>query len=130
MHVANRQTARRYERTEGIVSFLLLSRIDGGSRHLTTTLVEVEPGGRQRLHSHAPEQVYFIVEGRGIMRVGEEEREVVEGDCVFVPSGETHGIVNAGAEPLRYFSAAAPSFDEEELRSLWPLPPESRSLTP
>lgn len=124
MHVANRRDAPRYRRAEGITSFLLVSRRTCSAKHLTTTLVEIEPGGVQRTHSHEPEQIYFILEGRGVMRVGEEQRAVVQGDCVHIPSNVSHGIANESASMLRYFSAAAPSFAYEDLVRLWPLPPE------
>jgi mannose-6-phosphate isomerase-like protein (cupin superfamily) len=124
MHVSTRRTSARYQRPEGITSYLLLARSAGGSKHLTVTEVVLEPGGSQRVHSHAPEQAYFLLEGRGLVQVGDEKRVVAEGDCVFVPSGEEHGIVNPGPGRLRYLSAASPSFSESEIREIWPLPPE------
>jgi mannose-6-phosphate isomerase-like protein (cupin superfamily) len=124
MNVLRKESAPRYRRPEGITSFLLASPRTCTSKHLTTTLVELEVGGSQRIHSHAPEQVYFILAGSGEMTVGTETRQVGPGDCVFIPSGSPHGIVNRGSEPLRYFSAAAPAFTPEELATVWPLPSE------
>ena len=121
MVVLNKTTAPRYQRPEGIVSYLLASARTCNSRHLTTTMVELAPSGEQRAHSHAPEQVYFILEGSGVMTVGDDAQNVRAGDCVFIPSGTQHGIRNSGASTLRYFSAAAPGFGEAELRTLWPL---------
>jgi mannose-6-phosphate isomerase-like protein (cupin superfamily) len=87
-------------------------------------LVEIESGGEQRIHQHLPEQVYFILEGTGEMSVAGEIRAVGPGDCVFVPSGNPHGIRNGGQGMLRYFSAAAPAFAAEELAALWPMASE------
>ena len=75
------------------------------------TRVEVAPGSRQRLHYHDAEQVYLVLEGRGRMRVGGEEREVGHGDLVYIPSGMPHGIENVADEPLEYVSAATPAMD-------------------
>jgi mannose-6-phosphate isomerase-like protein (cupin superfamily) len=124
MKILRPKHAPRYVREEGITSFLLVSPRTCGAKLLTTTLVELAPGGSQRVHSHEPEQVYLILEGRGRMTVGSEEADVVAGECVFVPSGSPHGLRNTGPERLRYFSAAAPSFSREELERLWPLEPE------
>lgn len=121
MKILRKPTAPRYERDEGITSYLLASPRTADARHLTTTLVEIVPGGSQRIHSHEPEQVYFILEGSGIMTVGDETARVRSGDCVFVPSGAPHGLENDGGGLLRYFSAAAPAFDRALLESLWPL---------
>jgi len=121
MDILQRETAPRYRRSEGITSYLLASARTCGAGHLTTTLVEIQPGGEQRLHAHRPEQVYFILAGSGEMTVGCETRTVRPGDCVFVPSGTRHGVANRGHELLRYFSAAAPAFATTELATLWPM---------
>src|SRR5438128_950842 len=125
MHVLKKETAPRYMRPEGITSYLLASPCTSSAEHLTTTLAVIEPGGQQRIHSHAPEQVYFILEGSGLMTVGAETQEVGPGDCIFVPSDAPHGIWNQGQELLRYFSAAAPAFDTSDLLALWSLGSES-----
>ena len=124
MMILKRNTAPRYKRPAGIVSYLFASSRTSNSQYLTTTLVELAPAGEQRTHSHAPEQVYFILEGTGSMTVGNETQEVQVGDCVFIPSGAQHGIRNSGPSTLRYFSAAAPGFGRGELDSFWPLPSE------
>ena len=124
MVILNKTTAPRYKRPEGIVSYLLASARTSNSLHLTTTVVELAPSGEQRAHSHAPEQVYFILEGSGVMTVGDDVQELRPGDCIFIPSGARHGLRNTGTSVLRYFSAAAPGFTREELRTLWPLPRE------
>lgn len=124
MNVLQKESAPRYRRSEGITSFLLASSRTCGAAHLTTTLVEIDPGGAQRIHEHAPEQVYFILDGTGEMSVGGETRTVGPGECVFVPSGYPHGIANNGQSPLRYFSAAAPAFTGEELATIWPMASE------
>ena len=125
MQVFTKAEAPRYRRPEGITSYLLASARTSDAEHLTTTLVEVEPGGLQRIHRHGPEQVYFVLDGIGIMTVGDETQEVRRGDCILVPSDTPHGIRNHGKQVLRYFSAAAPSFELGDLLSLWPLGSET-----
>jgi len=121
MMILRPERAPRYVRADGITSYLLASRRTCGAEMLTTTLVEISPDGHQRVHSHEPEQVYFVLEGRGLMVVGSEESEVSAGDCVFIPSGIPHGLRNMSPATLRYFSAAAPSFSGDELERFWPL---------
>src|SRR4051812_12168356 len=111
MHILRKETAPRYIRLEGITSHLLASPRTSSAEHLTTTLAVIEPGGQQRIHSHPPEQVYFILEGSGLMIVGDETQRVGPGDCIFIPSGQPHGLKNDGAVVLRYFSAAAPAYE-------------------
>lgn len=98
-------------RRGGQVSYLLLNR-DFGSQNLAITWVDCEPGSRQLDHRHEDqEQVYVIVRGTGLMRVGDEEAEVGAGTMVLVPPGHDHSILNTGTETLTYVSATSPPFD-------------------
>jgi mannose-6-phosphate isomerase-like protein (cupin superfamily) len=125
MLVLRRRTAPRYIREAGITSYLLASPRTCKSNHITTTLVEIRPGGEQRIHSHMPEQVYFILGGCGMMTVAGECQRVGPGDCIFIPSQAAHGLTNDGDTLITYLSAAAPSFSAGELESLWPLKSEA-----
>lgn len=125
MKILRTPEAPRYSRQDGIVSHLLASPRTCGARHLAATLVEIAPGGRQRIHDHEPEQLYLVLSGHGRMSVSGETADVGPGDCVFIPGGAPHGLENAGGEPLRYFSVAAPAFSDEQLAAWWPLDPEA-----
>ena len=100
----------------GQVSYLLLTKGQFGSQNLSITWVEVEPNTERLTHAHPEnEQVYSIVRGRGLMKVGDEEQEVVAGTLVFVPPQTGHTIRNTGDEALVYVSATAPPFDPSAL---------------
>ena len=127
MHILKKETAPRYIRPEGITSYLLASPRTSSAEHLTTTLAVIQSGGEQRIHSHQPEQVYFILEGNGLMTVGDEMQRVGPGDCVFIPSGQPHGLKNDGDETLRYFSAAASAYEPGHLEKIWALKSEAET---
>jgi mannose-6-phosphate isomerase-like protein (cupin superfamily) len=127
MHVLKKETAPRYTRPEGITSYLLASPRTTSAEHLTTTLAVIQTGGEQRLHTHPPEQVYFVLEGRGLMTVGSETQRVGPGDCIFIPSGQPHGLKNESDVPLRYFSAAAPAYQPGHLEKTWALKGEAET---
>jgi mannose-6-phosphate isomerase-like protein (cupin superfamily) len=100
----------------GQESYLLLAKGQFGSRNLAITWVEGAPGSEQRPHAHAAqEQVYVIVQGRGLMRVGDEAQDVGAGTLTLVPPGTLHSIRNVSDEPLVYVSATAPPFGDAEL---------------
>ncbi len=50
MRILKKETAPRYIREEGIVSYLLASARTSDAKQLTTTLVEIRTGGEQRVH--------------------------------------------------------------------------------
>ena len=126
MEILKKKDSPWYIRKEGIKSYLLASPITCNTVHLATTLVEIEYGGKQHIHKHEPEHVYFIIDGIGKMKVGNETETVEVGDCIFIPSNEPHGLENVGKSKLRYFSAASPSFTKEELINFWPIESESK----
>ena len=121
MKISRKETAPRYKR-DGITSYLLISESTTGANNITTTLVEMEAGGNQHIHSHETEQCYMILEGHGQMMVGEEMCNVTAGDCVFIPSKSPHGLKNTGEGLLRYISAGSPVFGKDSEKNLWPLP--------
>jgi mannose-6-phosphate isomerase-like protein (cupin superfamily) len=121
MNSFNRNSVPRYQR-DGITSYLLASKRTGGADNITITLVEMEAGGFQHIHKHAPEQTYTVLEGSGMMSVAGEERQVQPGDCIFIPSWAEHGLKNTAAMVLKYISAASPSFTLQECVDWWPLP--------
>jgi mannose-6-phosphate isomerase-like protein (cupin superfamily) len=100
---------------DGLVAHILLDKGDAPGGELSVTWVEVEPGAMQKPHSHGPQQVYVITRGQGRMKVGEDERDVREGQMVFIPPNAEHGIVNTGEGTLTYVSAATPAFPVTDL---------------
>ena len=110
MYVSSVATAPTRQRG-GLVSHVLLQAGDADPSALAITWVEVAPGAQQDLHTHDPEQAYVVVRGTGRMRVGDEVRDLGPGELALAPPGVSHGIENAGQEPLVYISAATPSFE-------------------
>ena len=114
MYVSDRSSAPKRE-LDGLVSHILLEEGDAPGGELSITWVDVEPGGEQKPHSHGPQQVYVITRGSGRMKVGDDERDVSEGQMVFIPPDTEHGIANTGDDVLTYVSAATPAFPVTDL---------------
>ncbi|TMA49460.1 MAG: cupin domain-containing protein [Deltaproteobacteria bacterium] len=68
-----------------------------------------EPGQEQTGHRHAVgDKLYYVVEGRGRIRVGGEEREVRPGELVCAPAGDEHAVRNPGPGRLVLLVVMAP----------------------
>lgn len=73
------------------------------TRGLTSGVCEIEPGCELALHRHPPLELYYFLEGAGIVTLGTEERAVAAGVTVSIPGDTPHGIRNTGTGPLKLF---------------------------
>ncbi|MFO0904609.1 MAG: cupin domain-containing protein [Pirellulales bacterium] len=73
------------------------------------------PGASTTPHHHpATEEIYYILEGRGTMRIGVERREVGPGDAIAIPPGASHQITNIGDSTLLFLCCCAPAYDHAD----------------
>jgi uncharacterized cupin superfamily protein len=82
-----------------------------GAQKLGYNVTAVPPGRRAfPFHSHrANEEMFFVLEGSGEVRIGAERHPIKQGDVVACPPGgpETaHQIVNTGTSELRYLAVS------------------------
>jgi len=97
--------ADRYSSRMGAVG----SRI--GAKLLGYNITVVPPGKRAfPLHNHhANEEMFFVLQGTGELRVGQDTYAVREGDFIASPPGGpelAHQIINTGDDELRYLAVS------------------------
>ena len=100
---ASGPAAERYDARMGMIA----PRV--GAQKLGYNLTAVPPGKRAfPFHNHRiNEEMFFVVEGTGEIRIGEATYPIRAGDVIACPPGgkETaHQIVNTGATELRYLA--------------------------
>ncbi len=61
----------------------------------------VSEGGHIHKGEDALEELYYFIEGEGIMWVDGEDLHVMAGDAVLAPAGSDHGFRNTGRTPLK-----------------------------
>ncbi len=65
----------------------------------------LEPGHSIGYHEHHGEsETYFFLSGTGLYNDNGKEVPVSAGDVTYTPSGEGHGILNTGDEPLVFMA--------------------------
>jgi quercetin dioxygenase-like cupin family protein len=68
-----------------------------------------EPGQEHAPHAHAgQDKLYVILEGSGMVQVGEQSELLSAGDAAFAPSGVVHSIRNPGPGRLVVMAVLAP----------------------
>jgi quercetin dioxygenase-like cupin family protein len=82
---------------------------------LTAGVADLAPGGWLGLHRHRPAEIYYVLEGHGIVTLEGCEHGVSAGSAVFIPGDAEHGIRNTGDGSLRFLYAfPVGSFGEVE----------------
>jgi mannose-6-phosphate isomerase-like protein (cupin superfamily) len=85
------------------------------ARNQSLAEATVPVGGQTIAHYHrTTEELYFFTAGRGRMTLGDEEREVSAGDCVVIPPGAVHALVNTGEQPLVLLCCCAPAYSHAD----------------
>jgi uncharacterized cupin superfamily protein len=82
-----------------------------GAQKLGYNLTCVPPGKRAfPFHTHRlNEEMFFVLEGEGEVRIGPERYAIRKGDVIACPPGpaqNAHQIINTGTEELRYLSVS------------------------
>jgi len=67
---------------------------------LDTRVLRVAPHRSNERHKHPHESVFYVIAGRGNVRVNQSSVDVGPGDMVFVPRWATHQSYNTGDEDL------------------------------
>jgi len=83
-------------------TYYLLDPESSPSKNLKCGYTIVYADGKTTGHSHEDqEEVYFVIQGRGRMIVGESEYDIRAGDALYVPFGVFHTTYNTGVLPLQ-----------------------------
>ncbi len=76
------------------------------------------PSGEKSLwHTLDNTEVYIILKGKGIIFIGDEQKDVEKGDVIVVPPLARQSVSNIGEEILEFFCIVSPewSADKEEI---------------
>jgi len=85
------------------------------ARNQSLAEATVPMGGHTIAHYHRQaEELYFFTAGSGRMTLGDEARDVAAGDCVVIPPGQVHELLNTGDEPLVLLCCCAPAYSHED----------------
>ncbi|MDB5380675.1 MAG: cupin [Rhodospirillales bacterium] len=89
----------------------LSKRLSPEARHLDHRISAYQPRAHVEMHAHkVQEQIYHVLEGEGLMRIGEMTRVVRRHDVVFLP-GVPHAISNTELADLVFLVTTSPATD-------------------
>lgn len=110
-YAATGPAAERYDARTGMVGAVI------GAKKLGYNVTAIPPGKRAfPFHSHmANEEMVFVLEGSGEVRIGADTHPIRQGDCVCLPAGgaETaHQVINTGNVELKYLAVSTRIYPE------------------
>jgi oxalate decarboxylase/phosphoglucose isomerase-like protein (cupin superfamily) len=64
--------------------------------------LNIPVGEHLPLHSHAPQEIYFVLQGQGLLLLkNEETRPIEQNNAVYIPENALHGVRNTGDVDLK-----------------------------
>ncbi len=96
----------------GAYSKMLVRPETSDARLIDYRISSYQPKAHVAPHRHqAQEQVYHVLEGRGLMELDGERRVVGPHDVIFIPPGVEHAIYNTGLQDLVFLVVTTPPLD-------------------
>jgi mannose-6-phosphate isomerase-like protein (cupin superfamily) len=115
MIIINRNQARVIHTAHGSELRPLIDRTTSTITQCSLAEEVLPPGAAVTPHHHNQlEEIYYLVEGRGVMTVGDQQQEVAAGDAIYVPRHCRHTLKNTGDTPIRLLVACGPAFFYED----------------
>ncbi|MCX6248930.1 MAG: cupin domain-containing protein [Bacteroidetes bacterium] len=74
----------------------------------------VKPGETSYEHSLTTSEVYYILQGKGIMHIGAESQEVIPGQAIYIPPKAWQCIHNPGPGDLTFICIVDPAWRKED----------------
>ena len=89
------------------------------SLHIRYSLAHayLKPGEASLPHKLRSSEVYYILEGEGIMFINDESSRIASGHTIYVPPNAIQHVRNTGANDLKFLCIVDPAWrgDDEEL---------------
>jgi mannose-6-phosphate isomerase-like protein (cupin superfamily) len=115
MHIQNINRVAAFITKDGSEIRELLAHRNSCIRNQTLAEARLPPSGSTALHRHLKtEEIYYILEGQGLMQIGNETSPVGPGDAIAIPPGDMHQITNTGQTVLIFLCCCAPGYEHED----------------
>lgn len=115
MDVKNIDEIEAFTTKDGSEIRELLAHRNSCIRNQSLAEARLPAGAATAPHFHpATEEIYYVLEGSGEMRIDGDAREVGPGDAIAIPPGATHQIRNTGRQVLKFLCCCAPGYEHDD----------------
>ena len=74
----------------------------------------LKPGDKSTPHMLKTSEVYYILEGEGIMHIDNETSKVKSGQAIYIPPNSKQYIENVGKNDLKFLCVVDPAWRKED----------------
>ena len=74
----------------------------------------INPGKTSKPHTMKTSEIYYILQGKGIMHVEEEQKQVVKDETIFVPPNSRQFLENNGDRDLVTLCIVDPAWKKDD----------------
>jgi mannose-6-phosphate isomerase-like protein (cupin superfamily) len=97
----------------GALSKELVGPSSGGTARVDFRISRYAPAAHVEEHAHSvQEQIYYFLEGEGMVTIDGERHLMRAHDYVYVPPGVRHSVSNTGTNGLVFLVITTPAQDE------------------
>ncbi len=87
----------------------------GGPPNLSVAEAVIAPGQATRPHYHTDSnEVYYVLSGKGVVRIGEKSEFAEAGACLFIPARAVHAARCDSDAALVILCLSAPPYTHEQ----------------
>ena len=98
-------TEGEFKRT---LKVLLSPALDSAVDSIAVGLSIIPPGGKSDFISHAEREIFYVLNGEGAMRVGEETKPIIAGTAIWVGPHTMHQLINGSSGILKVLWVLSP----------------------
>jgi mannose-6-phosphate isomerase-like protein (cupin superfamily) len=84
--------------------------------HLQLVLMSLKPGEEIGMETHTTIDQFFRFDaGKGKCIINDTQYDVKDGDCVIIPAGSKHNIINNSDKPLKLYTVYSPPNHKDDI---------------
>jgi mannose-6-phosphate isomerase-like protein (cupin superfamily) len=87
---------------------------DAAAIRYSLAVAWLAPGKKSQAHALATAEVYYLIQGGGVMHIGDEAAEVAAGDAVYIPPNSIQWLENTGKEEIEFICIVDPAWRPED----------------
>lgn len=118
-------SAEHYQFLGAVITIVVDGTTTDGA--LTVTVIDAPPDYENNLHSHPPNELFYVVDGEMTVYVDEEPYHLTSGMAGFVPGNRPHGFRVVGDDTLHVLAIFAPAGMADFFREVG-TPVETRAI--